>query len=168
MFLRTSHARYVVIALTASVAVAVLGAALLDRYEADRRRRERASAHLEQGMRLYHRKDYPRAEAALRLGLTENLHDWKAPFYVGAIQIERRRYELAVPYFERALNLNPTEPKILNALGVAYFKLGRLDMAQGYFWAAVDLDPANRDAAALMETMAKLQWKTGQMAGAKE
>ncbi len=97
-----------------------------------------------------------------------NARDWKAPFYVGAIEIERGRYELAIPYLERALNLNPMEPKILNALGVVYFKLGRLDMAKGYFWASIDLDPAGRDAAGLMETMARLQWRTSQAAGAKD
>lgn len=157
-----------VVVLAASVAAGLLGAMLFERYDANRRQRARADVHLERGLRLYHDRDYPRAETELRLALRENPRDWKAPFYVGAIQIERSRYELAVPYLERALNLNPAEPKILNALGVVYFKLGRLDLAKGHFWASIDLDPANRDATGLMETMARLQWKAGRGDRAEE
>lgn len=127
-----------------------------------------ARLHLERGMNLYHQKAYIKAEGELRRALRADPQEWKAPFYVGAVQIERGRYEMAIPYLERALTLNPLEPKILNALGVAYFKNGRLDMAKGYFTASLDLDPANSDAQGLLETMAKLQWKARQAAESKE
>lgn len=168
MLARTFRARYVIVVLAASLALAVVVATLVVQYETNRRRLQRAGAHLEQGMRLYHERDYRRAEATLRVALRENPKDWKAPFYVGAIETEWKRYELALAYFERALTLNPTNPKILNALGVLYFKLGRLDMAKGYFWASVDLDPTNRDAAGLVEAVARLQWRATQAAGAKD
>lgn len=127
-----------------------------------------ARLHLQGGIKLYHQKAYVEAEGELRRALRADPTEWKAPFYVGAVQIERRRYGMAIPYLERALSLNPTEPKILNALGVAYFKLGRLDMAKGYFWASLDLDPSNGDAQGLMETMAKLQHRAAQDAGSNQ
>ena len=116
-----------------------------------------AQAHLARGIELFHRKDYVHAQAELRTTLRANPDEWSAPFYVGAIQIEERKYGIAIPYLERALVLKPSEPKILNALGVAYFKLGRLDMAKGYFTASIDLDPTNVGAKGLLETMAKVQ-----------
>ncbi len=147
--------------------VAALVGFFLD-WQANREALEQAQVHLERGIHLYQQKAYPHAQAELRRALRANPEEWKAPFYVGAIQIERKRFGMAIPYLERALTLNPTEPKILNALGVAYFKLGRLDMAKGYFWASLEQDPTGKDAQGLMETMAKLQWRAAQAAAAEK
>lgn len=153
--------------LTAAVFILGAAAASLSFMRDARTRREaarQAAVHLERGIGLYQRKEHVHAEGELRRALRANSKDWRAPFYVGVIQIERRRYGLAIPYLERALTLNTREPKILNALGVVYFKLDRLDMAKGYFWAALDLDPSNTEARGLMETMAKLQRRAAQEA----
>lgn len=121
-----------------------------------------AAVHLNRGVALYERKDHVHAESELRRALRADPGEWRAPYYVGVIQIERRRFGLAIPYLERALSLNAEEPKILNALGVAYFKLDRLDMARGYFQASLDMDPNNSEARSLMEAMAKLQHRATQ------
>jgi Flp pilus assembly protein TadD len=147
--------------------VAALVVFFLD-WQASREALQRAQVHLKRGIHLYQQKAFPGAELELRRALRANPDEWKAPFYVGAIQIEKKRYGMAIPYLERALTLNPTEPKILNALGVAYFKLGRLDMAKGYFWASLEADPTNKDAKGLMESMAKLQWRAAQAAAAEK
>jgi Flp pilus assembly protein TadD len=159
----------------ASVFLVVFGVAMVaalvvfvQNWQASRETLRRAQAHLKRGVHLYQQKAYPHAQAELRRALRAKPDDWKAPFYVGAIQVEEKRFGLAIPYLERALTLNPTEPKILNALGVAYFKLGRLDMAKGYFWASLEADPSNKDAKGLVETMAKLQWRAAQAAPAEE
>lgn len=116
-----------------------------------------AQQQLQRGIHLYDQGALAEAQAELRAVLRADPKEWRAPFYVGVIQIQRGRYGLAIPYLERALGLNPAEPKIVNALGVTYFKLGRLDLAKGYFRASLAMDPANADANALFETMAKLQ-----------
>ena len=152
----TSRTQKILLSLASVVAASALIVWLVEA-QAHRDNVRIARLHLERGIKLYHQKAYVEAEGELRRALRADPTEWKAPFYVGAIQIERKRFALAIPYLERALTLNLTDPKILNALGVAYFKLGRLDMARGYFWASLDLDPSNRDAQGLMETMAKLQ-----------
>jgi Tfp pilus assembly protein PilF len=136
--------------------VATIVALLIDA-DARRQRDHRARIFLERGVRLYHKKDYPRAEFELRRALRADREDWKAPFYIGTIHIETKRFSRAIPYFEQALTLNTEEPRILNSLGVVYFNLGRLDLAKGYFAAALEVDPTNGDAKGLMESMAKLQ-----------
>jgi Flp pilus assembly protein TadD len=149
--------------------VAIVAAlVVVDNFRARRESVQRAQMHLKRGIHLYQQKAFPAAELELRRALRANREDWEAPFYVGAVQIERKRYGMAIPYLERALTLNPTEPKILNALGVVYFKLGRIDMAKGYFWASLEADPTNKDAKGLMETMAKLQWRAAQAAASEE
>ena len=63
-----------------------------------------------------------------------------------------------------ASRVDPNDAGALNNLGVVYFKLDRLDMAKGYFWASLDLDPTNTEAKGLMETMAKLQRRAARTA----
>lgn len=163
----SSTAKLVTVVAAFGIALLVLPVLLFETQERQADRRA-SQIHLERGMRLFHAKAFLDAERELRWALRADPEEWKAPFYVGAVQIERKRYGLAIPYLERALFLNPTEPKILNALGVVYFKLGRIDMAKGYFWASLDIDPMNESAKGLMETMAKLQRRADQLAQAKE
>lgn len=127
-----------------------------------------AQVHLQKGIDLYNKKVYIHAEQELRKALRANRKDWKAPFYMASVMVQTKRYGFAVLYLERALTLNPGEIKILNAFGVVYFKLGSLDMAKGYFTAALSIDPANRQAKDFMETMAKLQRRSAQEAASGE
>ena len=88
--------------------------------------------------------------------------EWRAPFYRGIIQIHLGDYSLAISHLEHAFKLNPEQPKTANALGVAYFKLGKLDLAKGYFSTSLELDPGNDDTRAMVETMARLQRRAEQ------
>jgi Flp pilus assembly protein TadD len=149
----------------------VVTAALLVLYSNSQARRQatqQAHIHLQRGIRLFNKKAFPHAEAELRKALRANKQDWTAPFYLGAIRIEQKQHQRAIPFLERALTNNPQEPKILNALGVVYYNLGRLDMAKGYFMASIELDPTNTGARGLMESMAKLQWRAEQAASEED
>jgi Tfp pilus assembly protein PilF len=127
-----------------------------------------AQVHLQKGIDLYNKKVYIHAEQELRKALRANRKDWKAPFYMASVMVQTKRYGFAVLYLERALTLNPGEIKILNAFGVVYVKLGKLDMAKGYFAAALDINPADKQAKDLMGTMAKLQRRARQTATSAE
>ena len=155
-----------------AIGVIVVGAALLMLFrEIQLRHDERlesAHAALGFGIQLYQRGSFEAAQAELSKALEGNPGEWKAPFYLGIIQIQLRHFSLAIPYLEQAFILNPTEPKIPNALGVAYFKLGKLDLAKGYFATSLELDPANTDTKAMLETMTKLQRKAALAAPAPD
>lgn len=116
-----------------------------------------AQLHLQRGIHLHEQKAYVPAKSELILALRADPEDWQAPYYLGAGNLELKRYDAAIPFLERALTLAPSEQKIYKTLGVAYYKLGKLDMARGYFTAYQDLDPNNMDAWGLVELMAKLQ-----------
>ena len=122
-------------------------------------RLEAARTALERGIHLYQQGSYDAAQAELGKALEADSDEWRTPFYLGIIQIHLRRYSPAIPYLERAFILNPTQPKIPNALGVAYFKRGKFDLAKGYFSTSLELDPANADTKAMVETMTRLQRK---------
>jgi len=146
-----------------AIGVLVVGIALLMLNREIRvrhdQRLERSHAALESGIHLYQQGSLDAAQVELGKALEADSSEWRTPFYLGVIQIQLRHYGLAIPYLEQAFILNPTEPKIPNALGVAYFKLGKLDFAKGYFETSLELDPANADTKAMVETMTTLQRK---------
>lgn len=119
-----------------------------------------AQVHLQQGIRLHQQKAYLPAKKMLIQATRANPEAWQAFFYLGAGNFELKRYAAAIPFLERALSLAPAEQKIYKMLGVVYYKLGKLDMARGYFTAYFELDPDNIDARGMIDMMAKLQRST--------
>ena len=75
-------------------------------------------------------------------------------------------YEPAVIHLEQALTLDNKNIAILYALGVAYFKLGNLKLARGYFASVLEINPNDEQAKGLMDIMAKLERNPGSEIGA--
>jgi Flp pilus assembly protein TadD len=143
--------------LAAAVILAFILAAVYVQMGTERARSEQTAARLERAVALYRHGALERAEADFRAALRAEPSDWKAPYYIGVIEVRKKRFALAIPYLEQAAVLNPREPKILDALGVLYYKLGRLDMAKGYFFASLELDPRREDTKGLLESMVKIE-----------
>jgi tetratricopeptide (TPR) repeat protein len=129
-------------------------------FPANRDVSKEAEIHVQQGIQFYQKGAFSEAETALNDTLKLYPDEWRAPFYLGIINTLQRQFEKAIPYLEQAYALNPMESKIPNALGVAYFKLGKLDLAKGYFKASLALDQMNTDTKAMFDNMAKLQRRT--------
>lgn len=60
---------------------------------------------------------------------------------LGLALLDRGRLAESVPFFERALQLNPISAHSHAALATVWFRLGRLDAARPHFQAAVTMDP---------------------------
>jgi type IV pilus assembly protein PilF len=125
-------------------------------------RLEAARIALDRGIHLYQQGAYDAARIELDKAREANPDEWRTPYYLGIIQIHLKQYGKAIPPLEQAFLLNPSQPKVPNALGVAYFKLGKLDLAKGYFATSVELDPDNADTRAMLETMTRLQRRAEQ------
>ena len=63
---------------------------------------------------------------------------------------------------ETAAALNSEEAQILYLLGVVYYKLGKLELAEGYFTATLVLDPSHEEARGLLQVMVNLQQRQPQ------
>jgi Flp pilus assembly protein TadD len=125
-------------------------------------RLEAARISLERGIHLYQQGSFEAAQSEFARAQETDPDEWRAPFYLGIIEIHRADFSLAITHLEQAFSLNPEQPKTANALGVAYFKLGKLDLAKGYFSTSLELDPGNDDTRAMVETMARLQRRVEQ------
>jgi hypothetical protein len=80
------------------------------------------------------------------------------PLYESAATaIDQRDYGRALDYLQEAKARNPSNIKVLNALGVIYDKLGRFDLSARYYDQARAIDPNSRIVAANLDYSRTLQ-----------
>ncbi len=85
--------------------------------------------------------------------------------YVTAVSlINEKRYDEAIAQLDGALWIAGPHPDILTYLGFANRKLGKYDLAEGYYQAALDIAPRHRGA---LEYYGELKLERGNVAGAK-
>jgi tetratricopeptide (TPR) repeat protein len=80
--------------------------------------------------------------AVLRSAIAADPDDPRAPYYLGLLLYDRRRYAEAVALWERAAELDPAFPTVHRNLGIAAFNhLGRPRRARAAYEAALAADP---------------------------
>ena len=87
----------------------------------------------------------------------DSVEDWHIPYYMGTALIKLKDYQPAAVQLEKALVLNGKEKNILFALGVVYYKLGKLSLSKAYFALVLEIDPGHEEAKGLMDIMANLE-----------
>ena len=112
---------------------------------------------LADGISHYERKEYEMALEALRHVPDGEAETARARYYEGSSYLMLKDHEAAVASLESALALEPRNTGVLYALGVAYYKLGNLAVAKGYFGAVLEINPNDEQAKGLMDIMAKLE-----------
>jgi tetratricopeptide (TPR) repeat protein len=118
---------------------------------------DQSAALLEQGITLYGQKKYTEALQELEKIPADSISDWHIPYYRGSSYIMLKEYEQAAMSLEQALVLSSQETGVLYALGVVYYKLGKLELARSYFAAVLEINPADEQAKGLMDIMANLE-----------
>jgi Flp pilus assembly protein TadD len=143
-----------------AVGLVLLAAAVAGTYQyrlEQQRQNEAALALIETGIAQFKQNQYASAVETLRSIPEGVIEDWRAPYYIGTALIQLRDFEGAVVSLEEALSLNDKEEGIPFALGVAYFKLGKLGLSKSYFHTVLEINPNNADAKGLMDIMANLE-----------
>lgn len=88
--------------------------------------------------------------AVLKLAMTLNESDAKAPYYLGCLWYDKRQYTAAIDMWELSAGRDNTFPTVFRNLGIAWFnKKKNKTKALHYFEKAFALDPT--DARVLME-----------------
>ena len=111
---------------------------------------------LNKGMNLYRQGQYEEALQTLQ-SVTDATRNWQIQYYKGAASVRLKNYPAAATYLEQANNLNTSDTQTLYLLGVVYYKLGNLKLAEAYFAATLELDPTHEEAKGLMGVMSDLQ-----------
>jgi len=116
-----------------------------------------AAELLADGIGHYERKEYDLALEVLQQVPAGQMETAQARYYEGSAHMMLKDYQAAVVSLESALALDSRNPGVLYALGVAYYKLGNLAVAKGYFGAVLEINPNDEQAKGLMDIMAKLE-----------
>jgi tetratricopeptide (TPR) repeat protein len=93
--------------------------------------------------------DLTQAEADLKQIVTEdpnNFHAWNALGYTLADRTDR--LQEALVYIEKAIELAPNEPAIIDSLGWAHYRLGNLELAAEHLQRAYELSRGDAEVAA--------------------
>lgn len=147
------------LAIAAGTVLVLLGAALwFFVMQPERESVSYGSAELvADGIGHFERKEYDLALEVLQQVPDGQPESAQARYYEGSSQMMLQDYEAAVASLESALALEPRNTGVLYALGVAYYKLGNLAVAKGYFGAVLEINPNDEQAKGLMDIMARLE-----------
>ena len=97
-----------------------------------------------------------RAAELYKASLTEAPKSADAYNGLGDIEIQMKRYKMALPYLRRAVALDPKNDEAYNNLGVAYEGLDKLDLAAESYRKALVIAPNNTQAKANLARYAAL------------
>lgn len=75
------------------------------------------------GMSFYKQEDYPKAEKALLIALSQNPNDAEATYTLARTYLDMEEYRKAVPYYEKAVRMDKTKKSWMYELGLLYFNL---------------------------------------------
>ncbi len=92
------------------------------------------------------------------LKTVETEDDWERNLLLGESYTAMEDSKSALPYLKKALDLNPTEPRIYSSIGLAAFMAGDISNSLRFFENGLKLQPLNLD---IMKNLALLYSRTG-------
>jgi TolB-like protein/Flp pilus assembly protein TadD len=115
-------------------------------------------AHLAQALIYYHEKrDYPRAFQELALANRTLPNSAEVAFLAGSIAGRQGQWDDAIRSLEKAFELDPRNPKIVNALSLIYDLLRKYDDEGGLFDRAAIANPSTRNYSQLIHAQIELE-----------
>ncbi|MDE7421903.1 MAG: tetratricopeptide repeat protein, partial [Muribaculaceae bacterium] len=111
-------------------------------------------SHLKEAKEIWHKASemspaacFPNslhAISALQLAVEHNIEDANANYLLGNIYYDKRQYDIAQQYWEKALELNPGYPTVWRNLALCFFnKRHDKEKALAYMEKAFSLDPSD-------------------------
>ncbi|MBF0478145.1 MAG: tetratricopeptide repeat protein [Candidatus Omnitrophica bacterium] len=94
-----------------------------------------------QATAYFKKKFYSKSRPLFEKSLADLPYQWKSLVNLGLIELNEKKFDVAITYFKKAIDLEPNKAAIYTNLGVAYRELGKNDQARLAFERAFDLDP---------------------------
>jgi tetratricopeptide (TPR) repeat protein len=96
-------------------------------------------AHLLLGLSLAELKQFDESERELQIAVQQNPQSDLNWYFAGWRLLLRGKYEASLPYFYKAVELNPKNPNAHRALGSALARTGSYGLAESYYQKALEL-----------------------------
>ncbi|HMD70652.1 MAG TPA: tetratricopeptide repeat protein [Bryobacteraceae bacterium] len=104
---------------------------------------EFAMAWNELGTIAYQTRKFDRAEECFRQALQQDPGSFEPLVNLGGVLVTVHKLDLAADYNLRAVLIRPNDALANSQLGLTYFELARMDLAQKYLERARQIDPAH-------------------------
>jgi len=101
-------------------------------------RNQNDQAHLLLGLTWRELKTPEKAESELIEAMTQNPHNAFNAYIAGHQLLIDEKYESSLPYFYKAIELDPHYAAALRALGMVHARLGNYELAESYYRKAVE------------------------------
>jgi len=98
------------------------------------------------GVYYYNELAFEQAKESFEQLLRRNPNHFKGNRFMGHIAIRTGNYADAIPYYERAAQVDPTDPITQNYLGLAYFRTGNYASALEAYRRTIELDQSYDEA----------------------
>lgn len=96
------------------------------------------------GTSYLHKNNLDLAEKNLKISLELNDKYYDSNHNFGIVSILREKYDVAVKYFYKALDLNPNNLRTLNQLAECYERTKSFDKAKKYYLDVIKIDSNNK------------------------
>lgn len=95
------------------------------------------------GVIYYQTRDYPQAEQNFRKALEVSPGDWTPAVNLGGVLLNLQRPQEALEYNKFAVKARPNDALANSQLGLTYYRLGQMQLAEQYLSTAERLDPSH-------------------------
>ncbi len=104
-----------------------------------------ADAHYNRGLASFKLSRWRQAEQSFEKTLAIDPDYADAKFYLGEVYYQLKEPEKALSIYKQALRMNPDDAATHRRIGDMYLDQGKIDLAVGEYWAAVDADDRLQD-----------------------
>jgi len=109
-----------------------------------------AQKHVDRGVKYLDRGKYEKARKEFSIAIELDPQNYEAHYYLGLTYYRWRKYDDGIDYFRVAIRLHPDDPvwvsQVRIHLGLSFEYIRKYERAEREFYAALTLDPTNREA----------------------
>lgn len=96
---------------------------------------------LEQALHFHSKNNFVEAKRIYKDLIDKDKTDFNALYLLGTLEVQEKNYKDGIIYLKKSLQINQKNFIALNNLGLAYFNLKDMELAEKYFLKSLEINP---------------------------